>query len=159
MVGASGVGKTSLVSRFVFGIFPQSYQATLGVSIDKKDVQIEGRTATLMLWDLQGEDPRTKVRLSYLSGSSGFFLVADGTRAETLDIAVRLHDEVLAVAGEIPFVLLVNKADLRSAWQVTGERLEALRAGGWDVVETSAMAGQGVEQAFDRLARRMLLEA
>jgi len=48
--------------------------------------------------------------------------------------------------------------DLRASWQVTGERLDALRATGWDVGATSAKAGQGVEQAFERSARRMLLE-
>lgn len=156
MVGASGVGKTSLVSRFVFGIFPQRYQKTIGVSIDKREVEVDGREATLMLWDLQGEDDRAAVRMDYVKGSAGFFLVADGTRARTLDVAERMRDEVLAVTGDVPFALLVNKSDLQAGWEVPAARLDALRAAGWDVVETSAKAGDGVEEAFDRLAGRML---
>lgn len=156
MIGASGVGKTSLVSRSVFGIFSPNYRKTVGVCIDKKVIEVDGQTATLMLWDLQGEDEHSKIRTSYVTGSSGFFLVADGTRSQTLDVAVRLRDEVLELVPDIPFVLLVNKSDLRLAWQVSTERLETLRATGWDVVETSAKDGQGVEDAFDRLGRRML---
>lgn len=156
MVGAAGVGKTSLISRYVFGIFSDRYQSTIGVSIDKKVLDVDGRRVTLMLWDLQGEDAKAGVQLSYLAGSSAFFLVCDGTRGRTLDVAVRLRDEVLAVTGDVPFCLLVNKCDLVSSWQVTAKRLEELREAGWDVVETSAKAGDGVEAAFDRLAHRML---
>ena len=67
-----------------------------------------------------------------------------------------LVSRVLAVAGDVPFILLVNKSDLEAAWQVTAQRLDALRDAGWDIVATSAKQGQGVEEAFERLARRML---
>ena len=64
MVGAFGVGKTSLVARFVRSIFSDKYLTTLGVKIDKKTVNIDGQEMTLMLWDLAGEDALTQIKPS-----------------------------------------------------------------------------------------------
>ena len=69
MVGAFGVGKTSLVSRYVHSIFSEKYQTTVGVKIDKKVVQSRGAEVTLVLWDLAGEDALTTVRPSQLKGA------------------------------------------------------------------------------------------
>ena len=56
MIGTSGVGKTSLVSRFVQSIFADKYLTTVGVKIDKKIVTVDGTEMTLMIWDLAGDD-------------------------------------------------------------------------------------------------------
>jgi Fe2+ transport system protein B len=62
---------------------------------------------------------------------------------------------VRAEVGAIPFVLCLNKADLKAEWEIDREVLAA-RAGGWSVVETSARLGTGVDEAFTLLTRRML---
>ena len=56
MLGAASVGKTSLVRRFVESIFSEKYQATIGVKIDRKLVELDGAQVSLLLWDFQGED-------------------------------------------------------------------------------------------------------
>ncbi len=94
MVGAFATGKTSLVARFVNRIFSEVYQSTVGVKIDKKIVNLNGTDLTLILWDLHGEDNFQKVRMSYLRGSSGYLLVVDGTRRNTLDKALELQQRV-----------------------------------------------------------------
>ena len=85
MLGAYAVGKTSLVRRFVHSMFTDKYLTTVGVKIDKRQVQHNGKEVTLLLWDLYGEDEFQRVQTSYLRGSSGLLIVADGTRLSTLD--------------------------------------------------------------------------
>ena len=157
MLGGSGVGKTSLVSRFVSSIFSDTYLTTVGVKIDKKKVAIDSGEMTLMLWDIYGEDEFQTVRDSYLRGASGYLLVADGTRHGTLDKAILLQQRAEAVIGQVPFLLLLNKADLEPEWQVDERGLVKLADKGWRVMRTSAKTGEGVEDAFTALAREMAI--
>ena len=101
MVGQFGVGKTSLVRRFVDSIFDERYLTTLGVKIDRKDVTLDDKSLTLMLWDLAGEDELAQLNMSHLRGASGYILVADGSRAATLAKAVELQQRITGNAGAI----------------------------------------------------------
>jgi len=156
MLGATGVGKTSLVSRFVLSLFSDTYLTTIGVKVDKKSIAVDGRDVTFMLWDIYGEDEFQTVRPSYLRGASGYLLVADGTRAATLETARALQKTAVGVVGEVPFVLVLNKADLAEDWRVDDRALWKLAEQGWTVIRTSAKTGEGVEDAFLKLARRMV---
>jgi len=126
MLGGFGVGKTSLVSRFVSSIFSDAYLTTVGVKIDKKKVSLDSGEMTLMLWDIYGQDEFQTVRDSYLRGATGYLLVADGTRYSTLDTAVALQKRAESVIGRVPFLLLLNKRDLDREWQVDKETLVTL---------------------------------
>src|SRR6201999_4630903 len=108
MLGSFGVGKTSLVGRFVQGIFSAKYLSTVGVKIDKKQIKFGDQDVLLMLWDLAGEDSRTQVQTSYLRGAAGYFLVCDGTWSESLATAKSIHQRALEAVGDIPCVLVVN---------------------------------------------------
>jgi small GTP-binding protein len=154
MLGAYGVGKTSLVSRYVHSIFSDKYQTTVGVKIDKKALTLGGQEINLVLWDLYGEDQFQRIQSFYLRGSSGYLLVADGTRPETLEVAQSIQGRAEEILGKIPFLLLVNKADLE--WRLEETKIQALREGGWDIRYTSAKTGEAVEDAFADLAHRML---
>jgi small GTP-binding protein len=155
MLGAFSVGKSSLVKRFVESVFSEAYLTTVGVKIDKKIVELPNRTVTLILWDLAGEDDISSLRMSYLRGAAGYVLVADGTRPSTLEVALSLRRRVEAEFGSLPFVLLVNKNDLKDQWAVRDEEVEALRQSGWWVRPTSARTGEGVDEAFGTLAERL----
>ncbi len=156
MVGTFGVGKTSLVARFVRSIFSDKYHTTIGVKIDKKQLVVEGQEVTLMLWDLAGEDAVTQVRPVHLRGAAGYILVADGTRSATLDAAIDLQERVAAALGDVPFIFVINKADLREEWQVTDASLESLSQRDWSYLLASAKTGEKVEQLFLDLAGRIL---
>ena len=156
MLGAFGVGKTSLVRRYVQSIFSDTYLTTVGVKIDKKTLTLEGESLILILWDIAGEDEVAPIRLSYLRGAAGYLLVADGTRSETLEVARSIQSRVEAEIGSVPFFALLNKADLEESWDVSADSIAALESAGWGVVRTSAKTGQGVEEAFQELAKRML---
>jgi small GTP-binding protein len=154
MIGAFSVGKSALVERFVHSMFSDRYLSTVGVKISKKIVTLDGGDLTIVLWDMEGKDDFADVNMSYLRGAMGFFAVADGTRKETLDMALHLRKLALETAGEVPHVVLVNKSDLD--WEVSEEQLAALEASGIPVVKTSAKTGQTVEEAFLSLAKAMM---
>lgn len=156
MVGAFATGKTSLVSRFVKSIYSDTYQTTVGVKIDKKSLNIGGKELNLILWDLYGEDEFQKVRMSYLRGSSGYFLVADGTRRTTLDKAFTLQKRVEDTIGTLPFILVLNKWDLTEDWDIDDTAMDEIVERGWLVVKSSAKTGLGVEEAFLTLAKKMI---
>jgi small GTP-binding protein len=152
LLGGFGVGKTSLVARFVHSIFSDNYLTTLGVKIEKKSVAVDGQTVDLIIWDLHGEDEFQKVNMSYLRGASGYLLVADGTRRHSIDTALSLHEAAQRVVGKVPFVLAVNKADLADTWEIDPAALERF---GVPIVRTSAKSGEHVEDTFAALARAM----
>ena len=155
MLGVFSVGKTSLVKRYVQSVFSETYLTTVGVKIDKKTVDLSDRIVNLILWDLAGEDDISSLRMSYLRGSAGYVLVADGTRPSTLEVALSLRQRVEADLGPLPFVLLLNKNDLREEWAIRDAEIEELRTNGWWVQSSSARTGDGVEDAFKTLAVRV----
>jgi len=148
MLGERAVGKTSLVARFVRSIFSEKYLSTIGVKIDRKAVQVDGEPVNLILWDIEGETQFRKVRDSYLRGSSGFFLVADGTRPDTIGTAVDLVERLRADQMSGPVVLAINKSDLEEEWATDSDMLEALTKIGCHTFVTSAKNGSGVDPAF-----------
>jgi small GTP-binding protein len=158
MLGGFAVGKTSLVARFVSSIFSEKYLSTVGVKIDKKVVSVDGRDAMLLLWDIYGQDDFQTVQPAQLRGMAGYLLVVDGTRRATLDTARLLHEKAKTVAGDVPFVVVINKSDLASSWEIDDVAFFKLVEQGWRIVKTSAKTGDGVEHAFESLTRAMLNE-
>ena len=152
MLGAFAVGKTSLVARFVSSIYSDTYQTTVGVKVDSKEIAVGGVPVNLVLWDMQGEDELQKVKLVYLRGTAGYLLVADGMRATTLDMAESLQRKITETIGPVPFVLVINKADREADWEVEPARIAALSKQGWPVRKSSARTGSGVKESFELLA-------
>jgi small GTP-binding protein len=157
MLGAFAVGKTSLVRRYVDSIFSDRYLTTVGVKIDKRMVTVGGSEVSLILWDIAGEDDISQVRTSYVRGAAGYLLVVDGTRPGTVEVAQSIQQRVEAEVGKLPFVVLLNKRDLQSLWSVSAEHVAALERAGWIVQLTSARSGEGVEDAFQALAERVIV--
>ncbi|MEM9666319.1 MAG: Rab family GTPase [Bacteroidota bacterium] len=156
LVGTSAVGKTSLVRRFVHGLFSDEYLTTIGVRIDKKEVKLpDGTAVQLIVWDLNGEDRFQQLSMSYLRGSAGYLLVADGTRPASIDTALDLRRRIEAQHGPLPLVLLLNKVDLSTEWTVTDDRLDELNAEA-TVLLTSAKTGHQVSRAFRLLTEQFL---
>ena len=157
LLGAFAVGKTSLVMRYVNSIFGEKYHTTVGVKIDKKQLTSQGKDITLMIWDLAGQDDLTRLRTSYLRGVAGYVIVADGTRPFSLNTAINMHKEAREYTGDVPFIVAINKADLKDEqWQVEAEQLKALEDDGATIILTSAKTGDGVEEAFQTLTESML---
>ena len=158
MVGAFATGKSSLVAQFIHSIFSESYYTTVGVKISKKILNVEKQDLNLILWDLHGEDEFQKVRMSYLRGSSGYLLVVDGTRHQTLEKALDLQKGVEETIGRVPFILVLNKWDLTDEWEIETVEVEQLLQSHWNVIKTSAKTGMGVEDIFQTLSKKILEE-
>jgi small GTP-binding protein len=155
LLGGTAVGKTSLVARYVRNMFSDKYLSSIGVKVDKKPVSVDGTEVSLVLWDVHGDDQFQAIRTSYLRGMSGYLLVVDGTRRGTLDKALDIKRTVDQTIGEVPFVLVLNKADLAGAWELSGADEDDLKDK-WVVLRSSAKTGEGVEEAFTRLTRALL---
>jgi small GTP-binding protein len=156
MLGSFAVGKTSLVRRYVESIYSDAYHTTVGVKIDKKLLQLGRQEVSLILWDLYGEDEFQKMRWSYMRGASGYLLVADGTRRATFEKALALDEGVRQAVGALPFIFVLNKADLSASWEVDATMESQLAGKGWEVMHASARTGENVEEAFRKLAEKML---
>lgn len=155
MLGDFGVGKTSLVARFVRNTFSEKYLTTVGVKVDSMEVALPGGGALkLVIWDIAGKSALDALNQSYLRGASGLMLIADGTREATLRAALDLLMQSRALLPDAQAVLLVNKLDLIERWEVAPATLAELRRS-LPVFETSARFGDGVEQAFTELAARL----
>lgn len=157
MIGDFAVGKTSLVSRFVHSTFSDKYLTTVGVKIDTKSIELpSGDALKLVLWDIAGKSAFARIDTSYLRDASGYLIVIDGTRPDTLDNAVELQRTVEEQLGEIPFSALLNKTDLQGQWALNDDLVSGLQTRGWSLSRTSALSGDGVEQAFTELGARMV---
>ena len=155
MLGAFSVGKTSLVHQFIKSIFSDTYLTTVGVKVDKKRISLPSTDMDLLIWDIYGEDNLQSISLSYLRGASGIFLILDGTRKETLDIARDIQKKVERTIGPLPFVVMINKSDIAESWEITNAAIAETEAWGWQVYRTSAKTGEGVEAGFKALAHSL----
>ena len=155
LLGAFSVGKTSLVAQYVHSIFSDKYLSSVGVKISKKSLMADGKDVTLVLWDMEGKDIYAEINLSYLRGAMGYFIVLDGTRGETLDVALELHNQAIKMIGDVPCFFLINKADISDQWQISQDAITKLTRRGINVLRTSAKTGENVEHAFQTLAEMM----
>jgi len=152
MVGMYGTGKTCLVQRYVHSLFSVKYLTTVGVKIDRREVQASGQPVMLMLWDLEGRDEVRNINPSYLKGAHGILYVVDGTRRDTFDKLFEIRDLVTSTIGAVPSVVALNKSDLKDEWKLAGADDKRLATEGLFALRTSAKSGDGVEAAFQRLA-------
>lgn len=153
LIGHFGVGKSSLVRRFVQNTFSDNYIVTIGVHILKKEVVIEDKTTTLVIWDIEGKDDIKKVRSSYLLGTSGFIYVIDPTREQTFE---HFNDEIAFIKANYPqskIISVANKCDLISIEEFK-EKI-ALKNINIEFF-TSAKTGNEVETIFLNTAKKLL---
>ncbi len=156
MVGDFGVGKTSSVERFVSNVFSDKYLTTIGVKVDTKVIKSEKSEIKLVIWDIAGRNRFGNIEFTYLRGSASYLLVVDGTRKSTLTTALELRDSIEDRYGQIPYVMLINKADLQDEWEITEEEIAGLRAKNIKVFVTSAKSGDNIEQAFIELSQSLI---
>lgn len=155
LLGDIGVGKTSLVARFVRNTFSEKYLTTVGVKVDTRLVPLtDGRELKLVIWDLAGKSELDSMNRSYIRGASGLMLVVDGTREASLRAALYLWMQSQKQLAGVPVVMLVNKLDLVERWEVSVADLDRLQQS-LPTFRTSAQTGEGVAEAFACLAERM----
>jgi len=153
LVGHFGVGKSSLVRRFVQNTFSDSYIVTIGVHILKKEIRINELDLTLIIWDIEGKDDIKKVRSSYLLGTSGFIYVIDPTRPQTYE---SFNDEMDFIKTNFPtaqVVSVANKIDLIEIDEFKAVLQEQAIAVDYFA---SAKMGLEVENLFQTIGMKMI---
>lgn len=157
LLGAFGVGKTSLIRKYVLNVYSEKYLSTVGVKIDKKLVRLNsGREVTLLIWDLEGHEDVSEIAQNYLQGMSGYFLVADGTRLDTVKKAQETQKKLEGLFPGLPTAALMNKRDLEGEWSLRPGDISFFTAKRIRVLETSAKTGLGVEEGFQHIAQKMV---
>jgi small GTP-binding protein len=153
LLGDFGVGKTSLVRRFVEGRFDDRYLSTIGVKISRKVIDRSDRQLSLLIWDLAGGESFERYEASYLRGVSGALVVCDLTRRDTLKYIHHYADQLRQANPSTALVFAANKVDLVDEYEIMPEELRLLG----DTLRvpslfTSAKTGEQVEAAFTILA-------
>lgn len=147
MLGAPGVGKTSLVQRYVHSVFSETHLSTLGVKVDRRTVEVDGVDVAMLLWDMHGETEGLDVPRNYLTGACAGLLVFDQTRPDTFDTAHSLGARLLEASPDAKVYIVANKSDLAADQAALSGAL-----GEKPLVHTSAKTGDGVEDLFLKVA-------
>jgi small GTP-binding protein len=159
LLGEAGVGKTSLIRKFVVDKFDDKYITTLGTKTSKKTFMLKNDGSqinlTLLIWDVLGQRQFTRVKEVAYTGANGAFIVVDLTRKDTLYAFDHWLFSLYEVAGEIPIIVLANKNDLTPEF---GKREieETIADYGFPYHLTSAKTGENVDRAFHRIGKTMV---
>jgi small GTP-binding protein len=161
LAGDGAVGKTSLINRFITGSFTGDYKATIGVAISSKQVITEDREVNLQIWDIAGQTLFRQFRKKFYTKAKGALLVFDLTVPKSLDNLHSWIEDIQEITGEIPFVLIGNKADLTELRAVLSEEINNFLKSQSKVsayFNTSALTGTNVENAFIGLVTQIIID-
>ncbi len=156
LFGPGGVGKTSLLLRYIKDYFSDDLKKTIGSNFLIKDVEIDNKSVRLLLWDIGGQPQFHKLRTIYFKGSNAALGVFDlSSNQSLLKIPGWISSIKKTVKKAIPMLLLGNKVDLEREV----DRLEAedlAKKLSCEYLETSAKTGENVEVAFEKIAKACL---
>lgn len=153
ITGSAAVGKTALLSRFIHNTFNERHIVSIGVKVDKKEIEVQGQKLALILWDITGEVSQEKVPRTYFLGASAVVYVFDLSRPATRK---NMEDDLTAIRRALPGCLVRvvgNKKDL-----LNPEELQSLSNEAPADLFTSAKSGENVTALFLGIGRELLGE-
>ncbi|NJP07778.1 MAG: GTP-binding protein [Chloroflexaceae bacterium] len=157
LIGDFAVGKTSLFHRFVYNRFSEGYLSTIGVMIQRKVVQVESRTVSLVLWDMQGNQDSTHIKEHYVRGASGAIIVCDLTRLITILHCEGYMNVLRQINQDMCLMIAANKLDLT---RPDHEHLTLVQQIATQmklpITLTSARNAEGVEDLFSQMGAALL---
>ena len=169
LIGDFGVGKSSLIRRFVEGRFSEQYLSTIGVTISRKKVIVSAKdkqqeqTVQLLIWDIEGKTKFQKISPSYLKSAQGVIIVADCTRPDTIEHISSHLDLAYSVNPQgIKLSIVFNKVDLIDLNLYQNLRQHSQFLNKFPVIpiyNTSAKTGKNVEVMFYQLTQSMIEES
>mmetsp|Transcript_18403 Transcript_18403/g.52149 ORF Transcript_18403/g.52149 Transcript_18403/m.52149 type:complete len:210 (+) Transcript_18403:33-662(+) len=157
-VGDFGVGKTSIINRFLHGSFDCVYRSTIGVDFAAKTVTLgSSAPVRLHLWDTAGQEKFRSLASMYIRDAAGVMVVYDVTSRDSFLSVPKWIGDIRAAHGDGPCIFLVgNKTDLSAEAEVSPEEgEEAARLSGAEFVRVSAKAGSNIEALFQQVAARV----
>eukprot|EP01059_Diplonema_ambulator_P031972 TRINITY_DN6056_c0_g1_i1.p1 TRINITY_DN6056_c0_g1~~TRINITY_DN6056_c0_g1_i1.p1 ORF type:complete len:214 (+),score=52.97 TRINITY_DN6056_c0_g1_i1:33-644(+) len=162
ILGDMGVGKTSVLSRYVDGKFTTKYKATIGADLLVKEVEVDGEVITLQLWDTAGQERFQTIGNAYYRGAEACGLMFDLTDSNSFSHLNSWRDEfnLQTQSDDKPFFLIGNKCDMPDNRQVTQKSAiswcakESNNPEGKPIpyYETSALDSSNIDQVFYDIA-------
>lgn len=158
VMGCSGVGKTSLQNRFIKNEFIEEHRPTIGAGLQTKEISVDSHNVALNIWDTSGREEYRSLFPIYYRSSSGAILVYDVTKPETFESMKEFLDDYIKCCGSgVPILLLGNKSDLPDkAVKFSDAEEFAKNYENMLVYEVSVKTGEGVQQAFEDLVRKIV---
>jgi len=158
LFGAGNVGKTSLIIRFIKDSFSHDLKKTIGTNFLIKDIIVDNTDVRLLVWDIGGQSSFSSMRSIYFKGSNACIGVYDITSPESLLRIPGWLSSIRKSVGSVPMILLGNKYDLAPDEQKVDEKdaLELAQRLNCEHRYTSALTGEGVEEAFIYIAKKCL---
>ena len=158
LFGNPAVGKTSIIDRYVNNKFEQEYLSTLGYNVFEKTIEINEDSVSFMIFDIGGQETFQNLRKVYAAEAKVALLVYDITDRFSFDNIKNWHKDLMDFTEKASFILIGNKVDLQNERRVQRQEGEVLAkelgAGGF--FETSAKNNEGIDDAFQTLARKIL---
>ncbi|MFW9986937.1 MAG: Rab family GTPase [Candidatus Odinarchaeota archaeon] len=157
LVGDPAVGKTSLILKYVENRFEREYKASIGVDFAYKIIEVGEKVSRLIIWDIASQERFAPYRSSFYKQTDGAMIVFDLTRPETLEAIESWMREIREHAGDVEILLIGNKIDLKKKRALKEADIQPwIDRYGCSYVETSAMSGDGVEEAFETLTTAII---
>jgi|GEM_PF-803890 len=157
LLGDPGVGKTSLIRRFVHNEFGEEYISTIGTSISTKNLELLGKSLELVIWDIAGQETFEDISASYFPGAEGGIVVCDITRRETFDNLAHWIHRMKQSVPDAKFVIILNKCDLVPDKNLDRQEVEDfISRYPYPCLLSSARTGLCVEDAFKSLCELMI---
>jgi len=166
LFGDGGVGKTTLLGRYLTGLFKSTTTITIGVDFHVKKIEVNGKLVLLQIWDFAGEKRFRFLLPSYILGASGGIFMYDITRYSSLKnfpewIKIFKNGFVGAKDKPLPIIMVGGKLDLSFKRAVpTKEAFDLAKTNKlFGYIECSAKDGRNIEDIFTEIAKLMLLRA
>ncbi|HMF32411.1 MAG TPA: Rab family GTPase [Candidatus Lokiarchaeia archaeon] len=163
VLGDNGVGKTSLILRYVRNEFTETYKPTLGADFMVKKLEIEdhpGDSITLAIWDLAGQEDFTQLHDYYLVGTVAAIICFDITDRSTFEHVPNWIAEIKKICGDIPYILVGTKRDLEDERQVTEDEMtifaDSVRPSSVCCFETSSRTYVNINELFQYIVDNYL---
>ncbi len=164
--GDGGVGKTTLIGRYLTGVFKSTTSITIGVDFHVKKIKIDNKLVSLQIWDFAGENRFRFLLPSYVVGASGGIFLYDITRFSSLKnfpewIEIFKKGFVGAKNKPLPVIMVGSKLDLSYKRAVSSkEAYDLAKAQNlFGYIECSSKDGRNIEDVFTEIAKLMLTRA
>ncbi|EAY09069.1 small GTP-binding protein, putative [Trichomonas vaginalis G3] len=154
VIGSSGVGKTAILKRLVDDIFTGESQSTIGVEFIATTIEVDGQPVKLQIWDTAGQERFRSIAKAYFRSAVGVLLVFDLTDRKSFEDLNQWLNDVHSLCDPNAVVTLIgNKSDLHTSRAITQSEAEAFaQMHQLTYLETSALGGDNVQEAFQRTA-------
>ncbi|KAJ6249365.1 dystroglycan-related [Anaeramoeba flamelloides] len=160
IVGDSGVGKSSILVRYLHDEFQTDYDVTIGVEFGSLPLEIMDQTILLQIWDTAGQESFRSIIRPYYRRAVGALIVFDITQRESFNSLVSwLEDVRLNASNNVEITLIGNKADLSNDRAVSYEEGEKFaKEHGLEYYETSANTSKNIEKIFEEIAKSIFIK-